>query len=1151
MRDTLRSPFAILSGLFAQMFIMARLLPPTHPYAQDHQFGTFGMLDVIRAAGAHLKFTLKTIDQVIVFFSIIAAYVCFIALIVMATLYIIFPPAQAALTESKGLLSTSELIGSIYSYTKTEHPEKDIALTLLDRTLGITGPTPSGTFFGSDTPYHCPGGKLGESDCSGISPYPSPFHVALHSLLEFFSFVVFAFAILYFIYLVSSVVIETAMTGKPAGARIDKFWGPLRLVAAIGMLVPLSPHNLNTAQYIVLYTAKMSSAFATNGWLYYNSLVAKNSIDGTLESSNPIGMDKFNYRPATGPSIDQSSPLAAKLGAPNMAGLVQFLQLVTTCEYYYERTQPGVNVSGYFVNTELPTKAAYIERTSGKEWLEMTEEEQVAERNRFVTYEEALKFFNYKNIRLTFGIYDPVKYPNYTGGVAPVCGELTIPVTSVDDPDTPIIENPGAEAANKLYYQYVIGLLDNTTYPRQLMDGFAYIMIENYAKVDNLGKCAWDTDEDGFLNHPVAGTNLPELGPCSGDEKDGPLDPPKEYMKYQVELFQSVFQSLINSANYQLADPKNFSIDREILDRGWAGAGAWYQKVAAINGNYVVTVRNIPYGSRMPLSLRGLNAVQAAITPNMTNSLEMISTLGEPVSELNTQDKKAAEVLKKTQSVMGRDDCKHSFIPDPKGTPGVSNLPGFEINDVSCKTDNIFMGAVNALVGTQFIFQFNKNNDVHPLTQLVTFGRTLLEATGANLLNGSGIAVAGGIVSVGNADLGGSLKKISGFFLTVASTMFTAGFMLFYVLPMLPFIYFFFAMLSWVKAIFEALIGAPLWAMAHLSLKGGGFPSGMARGGYLLLMEIFLRPIITVFALIIAMGTFTATVYFLNDVFSIFLNNIGRESLVQKIAEGKDISGLQDVMEVFFFSIMYIMFIYILANSSFQIIDKIPNGFMRWFGAGAKSFASQAHSRDAPSKTFTSNIFIAVGNPARGMIDQLDERAFEIANATTKIADENSGHQIKQSIQDALGKDRQTRIVESIRGGEGKGIGDMTGDYANAAKEVKKIKAKMDNTSSAPEKKQLEVMMKQQEIIKQINDPVLLYKEMMEPGKSGMSDEARELARENIEKMKELVKKVRPLIYDVSVDQAGGSYIDPEKVDKAVEQYIQSTRNQIVKELSK
>lgn len=1109
------------------------------------------MLDVIRAASAQLKFTLKTMDQVVVFFAIIAAYICFISLFILAALYLVFPPAQAAITEPRGLLSTSDLISHIYNYTITPHPEKDIALTLLDRTLGFTGVMPSGTFFGSDTPYNCPGGNLGAIDCSAIFPYPSSFHMALHGLLGFFSWAVFAFAILYFLYLISAIVIETAMTGKPAGRRIDKFWGPLRLVAAIGMLVPLSPHSLNTAQYIVLYTAKISSAFATNGWLYYNSLVTANTTDGTQETSNPIGMDKYAYNPETGPSIEQSSPLAAKLGAPNMAGLVQFLHLITTCEYYYERVQPGVNVSGYFVQSDAITKEAYSEPTSGKQWQDMTDQEKVAEQNRFVSYDDALSYFNYKNIRIVFGIYDPVKYTNYTGGVAPVCGELTIPVTSVDDPKTPEIENPGAEAANKLYYQYIIGLLDKTTYPRQLMDGYAYTMIENYAKVDNLGKCAWDTDKDGIINHPLTGINLNELGPCAGDGKTGPTDPPKDYMKYQVELFQSVFQYLINSANYQLAAPKNFSISTEIMDRGWAGAGAWYQKVAAINGNYVVTVRNIPYGSRMPLSLRNLNAAEAALTPNMTNSLELISTLGSPISELNTQDQKAAEVLKKVKSVIERDECPHAFIPDPAGTSGVSNLPGFDINDVSCKTDNIFMGAVNALVGTQFIFQFNKNNDVHPLTQLVTFGRTLLEATGANLLNGSGIAVAGGIISVGNADVSAGLKKVSSFFLKVASIMFMAGFMLFYVLPMLPFIYFFFAMLSWVKAVFEALIGAPLWAMAHLSLKGGGFPSGMSRGGYLLLLEILLRPIMTVFALVIAMGTFTATVYFFNDVFSLFLTNVGRESLVQKIAEGKGIGGLQDVMEVFFFTIMYIMFIYILANSSFQIIDKIPNGFMRWFGAGAKSFASQAHSRDAPSKTFTSNTFIAVGNPARELIDQIDDRGYETAEAMTKLADQNSNNQIKQSIQNAIGKDRQTRVVESIKGNEGTGISDMTSEYANASKQIKALKGKLENTPSGPEKRQMEAMLAQQEAMKQANDPLLLYKEIMEPGKSGMSDEARELAKENLEKMKTLVKQIRPLVYDLSVEQAGGNYIDPEKVDKAIEQYIQSTRNQIVKEMSK
>ena len=63
--------------------------------------------------------------------------------------------------------------------------------------------------------------------------------------------------------------------------------------------------------------------------------------------------------------------------------------------------------------------------------------------------------------------------------------------------------------------------------------------------------------------------------------------------------------------------------------------------------------------------------------------------------------------------------------------------------------------------------------------------------------------------------------------------------MLFYIIPFMPFIYFFFAVGTWVKAIFEAMVGVPLWALAHIRIDGQGLPGDAAMNGYYLLLEIF------------------------------------------------------------------------------------------------------------------------------------------------------------------------------------------------------------------------------------------------------------------------------------------------------------------------
>ena len=50
--------------------------------------------------------------------------------------------------------------------------------------------------------------------------------------------------------------------------------------------------------------------------------------------------------------------------------------------------------------------------------------------------------------------------------------------------------------------------------------------------------------------------------------------------------------------------------------------------------------------------------------------------------------------------------------------------------------------------------------------------------------------------------------------------------MLAYVLPLIPFIYFTFAVLGWVLELFEAIAAMPLWALAHLRIEGDRYAWG-------------------------------------------------------------------------------------------------------------------------------------------------------------------------------------------------------------------------------------------------------------------------------------------------------------------------------------
>jgi conjugal transfer/type IV secretion protein DotA/TraY len=166
----------------------------------------------------------------------------------------------------------------------------------------------------------------------------------------------------------------------------------------------------------------------------------------------------------------------------------------------------------------------------------------------------------------------------------------------------------------------------------------------------------------------------------------------------------------------------------------------------------------------------------------------------------------------------------------------------------------------------------------------------------------------------------------------------TAGVVLYYILPFLPFLYFFFAVGTWVMSIFEAMVGVPLWALAHLRIDGEGLPGDAASGGYFLIFEIFLRPILSVFGLIAALIIFTAQVRVLNVIWDVVLGNLTGSGTSLFMLTGA-VQEPRNELDTFFYTLLYIAIIYMMATASFKLIDKIPDNILRFMGTGTSTFS--------------------------------------------------------------------------------------------------------------------------------------------------------------------------------------------------------------------
>jgi hypothetical protein len=107
--------------------------------------------------------------------------------------------------------------------------------------------------------------------------------------------------------------------------------------------------------------------------------------------------------------------------------------------------------------------------------------------------------------------------------------------------------------------------------------------------------------------------------------------------------------------------------------------------------------------------------------------------------------------------------------------------------------------------------------------------------------------------------------------------------------------------------------------MVTIELDGEGIASPGAKSGYMIVLQIGLRPILMVFGLVFGFLIFQVVLGFWNVLFIPYL----------KSAEaGNSIGFVMTVGAIIFYTITA----YALANTCFKAIDEFPRNILRWLG---------------------------------------------------------------------------------------------------------------------------------------------------------------------------------------------------------------------------
>lgn len=884
--------FSHISFFMAQIFSSARLLPPGHPYLFPDNMGRYGLRHVFAEARRHLVIDRKHIDQVFIFTLLT------VGLIILMMQFFLFGAAVFMQTAAAAPPLPTDFAG----FFVTPDPQEDVALNLLDRIFGVPG------VFNT-------GATLTNVAAGAEGPWPSPFHLALHGMLQTYSVGLLAVGMLIFLYFVVTTILETAHTGTPFGRRFNHLWAPLRMVMALGLLVPLAS-GLNAGQYIALYAAKYGSGFATNAWFYFNDTITGVSGGATTETI-----------------LGNSTDLIAEPELPPVNGLMQFMSLVATCHTATEARYngggalPDIDIQAYLVNPSRPPGYRLMDGGVPFSAGDLT------------TPTGALQFSDYGNIDIWFGYIE-------NNEVVPKCGKLRLPITDISrPPGDPNARSPGSHLMQAGYYNIINALWSEASTPVP----------------------------PGAISYVAGGLNNAEIGEyytrqyVAEFQVFGDSEPEAEILQGARDWLNTVVDAFMTAA--ATAQAGSGLVDEALGSYGWGGAGIFYNRVSEMNGRYISAVYHVPFPMAFPEPMMEARRINERSDENYSG-IEIFKPASDtPFDDDN--DKPIAEALYYTFKLWA-----DNYSP-------VSS------------SGSIVVDFLHTIFGTRGLFNIHENIDAgkHPLAVLSAVGKSVMDSTITNVFAVMGGAFVGTFANfVALESIGTAAFAITNFAFQIAMLAMVVGFVLFYIVPFLPFIYFFFAVGGWVKGLFEAMVGVPLWALAHIKIDGNGLPGDAALGGYFLILEIFLRPILIVFGLLASVVIFSAQVLILEDIWKHVISNaVGFDAAYGATVAAGETGALEfarGMVDQFFYLVIFTIIIYLLAMASFKMVDMIPNEIMRWMGQSVQTFGDQATD---PAENLVRNTFIGgryIGGGLQQAMGGAKQTGSSISNA---LGSRNSG----------------------------------------------------------------------------------------------------------------------------------------------------------------
>lgn len=160
-----------------------------------------------------------------------------------------------------------------------------------------------------------------------------------------------------------------------------------------------------------------------------------------------------------------------------------------------------------------------------------------------------------------------------------------------------------------------------------------------------------------------------------------------------------------------------------------------------------------------------------------------------------------------------------------------------------------------------------------------------------------------------------------------------AGAVFAYVVPITPVVFWMKALLTWLYLVVEVMVAAPFWCCSHALPEGAGFAGQHAKRGYLMMLDIVIRPTLLVIGAVFAVAIIQCCGWLFNVLFNSWFANI-TGTFIQ-------IGLVADIA----FSIVVMSTMYYVSYTVFtKGVNYLPEKVVQWCGGmGGSGLRDEEH----------------------------------------------------------------------------------------------------------------------------------------------------------------------------------------------------------------